>query len=174
MILYLIAIAASLFLALLFAGYYVWNMFFTAPYVPSFGRPRKDLLDFAREYYPRLASHRSAELGAGDANISFALTAMGYQADAIELNSFLTLFARLRKFLSHNRRINILNKDMFKCDYSQYDLAVIYLYPALMARLEPILFAQMPKGSVIISNTFSFKNHQPKEKRGKVLVYEVA
>lgn len=171
---YIVGIAASFFLLLIFAGYYIWNMFFTAPYVPSFGKPRQELLAVAREYFPRLKLHRSVEPGAGDANISFALNHIGYQADAIELNPFLTLFARARKFITRNRKINILNKDLFKCDYSGYDLAVIYLYPSLMARLEPVLFKQMPKGAVIISNTFGFKQHQTVATRGKVLVYVVA
>lgn len=169
-----IAIFASFFLVCVFAGYYIWYMFFTAPYVPSMGKTRKQLLAEAEKVLPSLKLKSAIEPGAGDANISFALAKMGYKnVAAVELVPFLTVFARLRKLLGNYKQISIYNKDIYGMDYSKYDLAVIYLYPKLMAKLEPIMFSQMPKGSIIISNTFSFKNHKPIRKSGKILVYEV-
>lgn len=169
-----IAILASFFLVCLFTGYYIWYMFFSAPYVPSFGKDRQIILKEAKKILPSLKLKSAIEPGAGDANISFALAKMGYKhVAAIELVPFLTVFSRLRKFLGRYKQVEIYNENIFKMDYSKYDLAVIYLYPSLMAKLEPILFSQMPKGSFIISNTFQFKKHLPIRKTGKILIYEV-
>ena len=169
-----IALFASFFLVCLFAGYYVWYMFFSAPYVPSFGKDRRVILDEAKKILPLLKLKSAIEPGAGDANISFALARMGYQnVAAVELVPFLTVFARLRKLLGRYKQVAIYNENIYNIDYSKYDLAVIYLYPSLMAKLEPILYSQMPKGSYIISNTFQFKQHQPIRNIGKILVYEV-
>lgn len=169
-----IAYLAAFFLVCLFAGYYIWYMFFSAPYVPSFGKDRKQVLKSAQALLPKLKLKSAVEPGAGDANMSFALAKMGYKkVTAVEMVPFLTLFARARKLLGRHKNVEILNQNLFKIDYSKYDMAIIYLYPELMAKLEPTLFTDMPKGSYIISNTFAFKKHQPIEKIGKVLVYEV-
>jgi hypothetical protein len=174
MIFQTIFLIALLVIMVIFGIYFFWSLSFGAPYVPSMGNSRKEMLRVSAELMEkRGVKLRSVELGAGDANISFALTKMGYQADALEINPFLTLVARFAKLITANKHVHIYNKDMFLHHYQKYDLAVIYLFPHLMDKLESVLFEEMPKGAIIISNTFTFKNHQPVSKSDRVLVYEV-
>lgn len=170
---YDILIFAFLFLSLVFGAYFIWSMSFAAPYVPSVGKERKALLEEARSILPELKLKNAFEPGAGDANLSFALTKIGYRATAYEMIPFLTLWAKAKKFLTGNKKIEIVNGDFFKTSYEKYDLAIIYLFPALMDKLEPLLFAQMPKGAYILSNTFAFKHKKPVRVSGKVKIYRV-
>lgn len=159
----------------IFAGYFIWYFVVgTAPYVPSTGKDRKQLLEEAAELLPRLKLKSAVEPGAGDANITFALARRGYKkATAVEMVAFLTLFARLKRLLGRYRNVEIINGDIYKIDFSKYDLAVCYLFPEIMEKLEPKMFSQMPKGSFIISNTFMFRDHKPVRTNGRIKVYEV-
>ena len=163
---------------LIFAGYYIWSITVAAPYVPSLGKTRQKMLARALEYWQKNRSRRNGrlkalELGAGDANLSFALAKIGYRTVAIERQPYLALFARIRKLISRERKIQIARQDIFKWQDWDQDLVIVYLYPHLMERLEPILFGKLPKGAWIISNTFHFTKRTPLFEIGKVIVYEV-
>ncbi len=164
---------ALIFLSLVFTVYYVWSLFWGAPYVPSMGKSRKQIKELAEEYFKKNPQAQAVELGAGDCSLSFSLSDIGYSVSAYEINPFLTLGARFLSLLRGKNKVSIFNKDVFKASYNNSNLAVIYLYPHLMSQLEPILFGQMPKGSWIISNTFAFPNYKPIRVHDKIKVYEV-
>jgi 16S rRNA A1518/A1519 N6-dimethyltransferase RsmA/KsgA/DIM1 with predicted DNA glycosylase/AP lyase activity len=165
---------AYLFLVLVGGVYYLWSLFFGVPFVPS----SKLIIDailsvLANKKYRVAPGWPVVELGAGDGRVAFALAKKGYQVTAVEIIPFLTLWMRFVKLITRQKQLEIYNINIRKLDFSKYRVAIIYLYPRHMQLLEDRLFAEMPRGSVILSNTFEFKKHAPEEKIGKLLIYRV-
>lgn len=165
---------AYLFLVLLGGIYYVWSLFFGVPYVPSNKKIIEDTIKVLKDPKYKVAiDWQVVEPGAGDGRVAFAVAKAGWQVSALEIIPYLSLWMRLWKFITKQKKVDVFNTDMYKFDYSDYRIALIYLYPKHMGQLEMKLFTEMSKGSLILSNTFAFKEHQHIEKIGKLLVYQV-
>jgi hypothetical protein len=163
-----------LFLVILGGLYYLWSLFFGVPYVPSSNRIIADTLAVLQDpAYNAEPNWLAVEPGAGDGRVAFALAKKGFKVDTIEIIPFLSLWIRLRKFLTREKQVRVFNSDMYKFDYSNYRIALIYLYPKYMRLLEDKLFKEMAAGSLILSNTFNFAKHKPEAKIGKLLIYRV-
>jgi 16S rRNA A1518/A1519 N6-dimethyltransferase RsmA/KsgA/DIM1 with predicted DNA glycosylase/AP lyase activity len=154
---------------LLLGFYFVWAMIKGVPFYPS----NKKAIDSILKFLPQDKSKKVIELGAGDGRIAFAIARAGYQVTAIEYNSFLSLIMRCMKVIYRIKNVEIKNKNFFSEDLSQYDVYVGYLFPKSMERLDKIIFTQANKGKIVISNTFTLKQHQPKAVDGKIYLYEV-
>ncbi len=101
------------------------------------------------------------ELGCGDARFLRALVkekkikAVGYEY--FLLPYLLALFFNLFS----SEKVDLYFKDFFKADLSAADYIFCYLIPKEQARLEDKLKKELKPGSIIISNTFTFKDWQP-------------
>lgn len=65
--------------------------------------------------------------------------------------------------LFSKNKIKIKFKNFFKADLSQADYVFCYLITDEMAKLEKKLKQELKPGTLIISNTFKFKNWQPEK-----------
>ena len=168
MILMIFSTGAFLLL-FIFGFYWVYAIIKGAPYYPSSTAAVRAIIDV-------ISSQKNAkivELGAGDGKIAIALAKKGFAVSAIELNPILTVITRLKAKLA-GADLKVINADFLRCDLSEYNIALAYLYPGIMQKLEPKLFKEMPKGSMIISNTFSIKSREPYKKiEPKILIYKV-
>lgn len=169
-ILYLLAQISCLFLIILFAVFYLWANTFGVPFVPSNRKIVNEMVDFLK----RTKVKRVAELGAGDGRVAFALARAGFEVVAVEVNPLLSLWMRSVKFIRGYRKVEIVNKDLFKVEIKEFDAIIVYLYPEHLEKLEQRFFNLMPEGSYILSNTFTFKKHKPIENSGKLYIYQVA
>jgi protein-L-isoaspartate O-methyltransferase len=151
------------------AFYWVWALYKGAPYYPSNGKVVKQILKILQKY----PGAKIAELGAGEGRIAVPLAKAGFKVTAVEINPLLTVIMRVRKLLDGLKNLEVINGDIFKQNYANYEVIVMYLLPQLMYKLEPVLYSQLSKKAIIISNTFKFKDHQPDEVYDKVCVYIV-
>lgn len=150
--------------------YWFWALFTSAPYYPS----NKKAIQFILQLLKENDSEKVVELGSGDGRIAKEIALNGYEITAVEMNPLLTVVSRIKKAIFRLDKLNVKQSDLFKEDFSSYDTVVMYLYPHLMKRLEPVLFKEMKKGSTIVSNTFQFKNRKPDKVLGeKVYLYKV-
>jgi len=149
---------------------FTWSLFFSVPYVPSNNKFIKGCL----EILEKENVVNVAELGAGDGRIAVAVARKGMVVDAYEINPFLSLLIRLEKIFFAPKTLMVLNQNFEKCNFNKYDAVIVYLMPKILAKLENKLFTQMPKNSIIISNTFKFKNHEPEKIYNKLLLYRVS
>lgn len=152
------------------AFYWIYSFYKGAPFYPS---SKKAISDIISGLNLDKDSH-VIELGSGDGRVAIAIAKKCGHVTAVEINPYLTLLNRLKSIFARTTNLTIVNRDMLKMDFSQYNRAVIYLYPGLMERLEKRLFNEMPKGALIVSNTFRFKNRTPIKKiDDRILVYQV-
>ncbi len=174
---YFLGLIACLFLVVLFGIYYVWTIFFGVPYVPSDSQIVSDILKFFKSnkiHNKELNELKIAELGAGTGTIAFALSKIGIQVKAVEINPILTLLMRWLKLLKRAKSVEIVNANLNKISFQEFDCVVMYLYPELLAKIEDRVFSELKEGSYILSNTFAFKNHKEYLKVGKLNIYKVA
>lgn len=115
------------------------------------------------------------ELGAGDGRVAVALAKEGYEVTAVEFNPILVIIIYIRKFLGGYKKLHVKRADFLKISYENYDAAFIYLYPKVMNKLSDKITNEMPKGSIIITNTFKFNDWEPlSTEENKVYVYKNA
>lgn len=160
----------SILVVYLIGGYY-WMAAFVkgAPYYPSSKKDIRNIVS-ALDIKPE---NKIAEIGSGDGRVAIALAKNGAIVTAIEVNPVLTLITRLKKIILR-LNIEVVNDDMFNINFENYDAVVTYLYPKVMQKLEKKLYSELPKGGIIVSNTFQFKNRKPiKVIDNRVYVYEV-
>ncbi len=173
----------ALFFALLIFGINVWliTLFFiwlfkkdkTAPYVGTFGkeiRLMKESLHLGR--WKKLA-----DLWCGDGKaLRFFVKHFGIQWVWYDINIFALLLGRmLNYFLGYNKQIQLITSDFMKIDLSTFDYIYVYLLPKQLAFIENWLWKNIGKNTIIISNSFQFKNHTPfeviKDKKEKWCVF---
>lgn len=167
-----------LFLVTLFTAYSMLShIFMAAPFVPT-----KALIIQAMVQVARLQPHQTViDLGCGDGRLLIAakkaeptITAIGY-----ELVPAAYVQAKLRSWLGHTP-LTLYWRSLFKARLQSAQVVFVYLYPKALEQLLPIFAAQLTPGTIVISNTFAFKERTPTEvltildgtKMRKIYVYE--
>lgn len=104
---------------------------------------------------------RLYDLGSGNARLlflgsrNFGATAVGY-----ELSPVASYWSKLKAKLSR-QKVTIYREDFFKADLSNADVVFCYLYPEVMAKLEPKFERELRPGSRVISLAFALPNRAP-------------
>lgn len=122
----------------------------------------------------KLTGKRVIDIGSGDGKLVIALAKAGCEVYGIEINPLLVWRSRrfIRKEgLEHKARIWWGN--MWRTDFSSYDIIVIYGIKHIMRKLGEKLEKELPKGSVIITNFFVFPQWRPQTRSKRVLTYEI-
>lgn len=137
------------------------------PFVPS----RRKNIKLAFEKYGVNEQSNFVDLGSGDGRVAFLASRMGAKSTGIEINPFLVTWCRTLNLFKKNK-VKFILGSYWNVDLSQFNTLFVYLYPEVVEQLEEKVFSQMPKGSLVISNTFEFKR-EPIERIGRVAVYRV-
>lgn len=132
------------------------NFFFNrAPFLPSNKKALKSMLDI----YKFKDNDRVVDLGSGDARILTKLAKKNVKSHGYEIDPFLVWFSRLKvRLLGLENLVTIEEKDFLKGDFSSFNVFIIYGIKGMMPKVESKLLQEADKGSVVISNKFTFKN----------------
>lgn len=159
-------------LLLLFFVYTAWSMIFSAPYYPSRVKHLEEALSELNFELP--PQSKFIDIGSGDGRFVRWAASQNYNATGIEANPFYSLWSRFRSlFSSQQAKQTYKNKNFNSQSFADYNVAYIYLFPELMSKLEPRLWTEMPPGSIIISNTFTFPNKKPIQEYKRIKIYQV-
>ncbi len=85
----------------------------------------------------------------------------------VEFSFLAAHFSRFRAFLFDRKNVEIRRNDFFKENLGDADLIIFYMLEVILERLSPKMIAELPKGAIIVSNTFTIKGWEP------VAVHEV-
>lgn len=166
----LIAILLCEGLLIFFGFYLIWSWINQTPFYPSKTKPLNDL----KKELNLADNINFIDIGSGDGRIVIWGAKQGFNADGIEYNPFLTLYSRIMILLRGvKNRANIFNKDFRNHDFSKYDFAYLYIFPDHMDSVSGKLFSQMKSGSVVVTNTFKFKDKTPDKTMGRYYIYYV-
>lgn len=138
--------------------------FTSAPYVPSSAHKLVNV--FEQLNLPRNATF--LDLGSGDGRHVFAASQYFKAAHGVEVNPYLWVWSLLwHKLINRKPNVKFIRRSFFNLHLAPYSVVYIYLFPQLMAKLESKLFRELPKGSIIISHTFKFDQHEPTNRLSK-------
>lgn len=136
-----------------------------APYVPSKIEKIKKVLKLIK-----LKNKNFYELGSGDGRVVLEAVKMGANAFGIEQSLIRILYSRWQ---SHQLHLNthFIHGDIFKQNYTNADIVFIYLLHQGVDKLESKLKKELKKGSIIITQTYHFKNWKPYKKISDFWIY---
>ncbi len=133
-----------------------------APYVPTKVTRIKKLLKKIN-----LKNKNFYELGSGDGRVAMEAAKLGANAYGIEQSYLRVLYSRFRSVKNAHfirRRTSFIHGDIFKQNLSNADIVFVFLLPKGVERLKPKLKKELKKGTIIITQTFHFKNWKPYKK----------
>lgn len=146
-------------------------MFTGAPYVPSKNETVEKMVRLANIK----AGQKTLDIGSGDGRVVIAMAKQGAEAHGYDNNPLLVYLAR-----RNVRRAKLTEKafihwgNLWKIDYSPYDVVTVYMMPYVMGRLYRKLKKQLKSKAKIISNAFVFPKVEPSKKEKGVYMYEMS
>ncbi len=102
------------------------------------------------------------DLGSGDGRIAIAAAQQGTRSVGIDIDP-----ERIREANENALRASVSNRvafrqqDLFKGDFSEATVVILYLLPHLNLRLRPELFRQLKPGTRLVSRDFDMGDWQP-------------
>lgn len=129
-----------------------------APYVPSKKEKIKKTLKLIN-----LKNKVFYELGSGDGRVVLEASRMGANAIGIEQSWIRVLYSRW-KARNLNLNAHFIHGDIFKQDLLSADIVFIYLLHQGVDKLEGKLKKELKKRSIVITQTYHFKNWKPYKK----------
>lgn len=171
----LIAVFLCEGLLIVFGFFLILSWFTKTPFYPSKTKPLNDLFNnLVLPHFSNPSSRNFIDIGSGDGRIVVWAAKRGFNAEGIEFNPFLTLLSRALITLNRvGSRARIHNKNFNSHDFGKYNVAYLYIFPEHMDSIENKLFTEMPKGAVVITNTFKFTNREPDSTHNKYYIYNV-
>jgi len=103
------------------------------------------------------STDRMVDLGSGDGRVVLAASRVCDYAEGVEINPFLTLFARFMAVISANGSLRFKNQDFWQVDLSSFDVVFIYLSPSSLWKLKLKLAKELQSGTRIVSHSFKIK-----------------
>jgi SAM-dependent methyltransferase len=126
-----------------------------APFVPTGKAAVNQMISFSK--INNLT--KVCDLGSGDGRLLFLAAQKGATATGLEINPYLVLLTRFKKFLYfRNLNIKVYWKNFWNADFGDYDIIYLYLIPWRMDRLEAKIIREAKPNVTIISNSFMFPN----------------
>ncbi len=130
-----------------------------APYYPT----PETIVERMLEMGQLKAGEKMFDLGSGDGRIVI-MAARKYHADAtgVELDSDLVVqsAAKLRQ-LGLQKEARIVHGDILKQNYASANLVTVYLLPESNIKVQPMLEAQLKKGTRIVAHDFGIGSWVP-------------
>ncbi len=154
-------ILIPLYLALFLIAFYaaITGM---AP-MPSSKKSRDIIVSMIKEM--DLKQGRIYELGAGYGTLAIACakTFPHLEIVAIELSPVIYFCLWIRKKVNRLENLTLRRKNIFLVSLHDASIVICYLFPKAMRRLNEEQFQNLPKGAVIISNSFSIPTRKAEQ-----------
>lgn len=145
-----------------------WYTIQGAPFVVSRDEDIQTILRLLK----RKRGKKAADLGSGDGKLVIALARMGFRVDGYEINPWLVYRSRQAiKKAKLTKMAHIYWKSIWKADFSSYDIVTVYAIAHIMGRISKKLQKELPKGSVVTSNYFTFPDWKPVKEEGRIHLY---
>lgn len=139
-----------------------------APYVPSKKEKIKKALKLIN-----IKNKVFYELGSGDGRVVLEAAKLGAVAFGIEQSWIRILLSKWQAKKQNLSNAYFIHGDIFKQNLSSANIIFIYLLHQGVDKLEKKLTKELKKDSIIITQTYHFKNLAPYKKSGDFWFYRV-
>ncbi|MBU1218447.1 class I SAM-dependent methyltransferase [Myxococcota bacterium] len=104
------------------------------------------------------------DLGCGDGRIVIACAKIGAKGVGIDMDpAWIKKSREIAAKEKVDHLVKFYNRDIFKTDFSDATVVVMYLWPSVNLRLRPILFKTLKPGTRVMSHNHSMKDWDPDE-----------
>lgn len=135
-----------------------------APYVPT----KLDLIAKVLKAAGVEKNKVFYELGSGDGRVVIEAAKLGAKANGIEQSWLRVWVSRYKSRLAGtNKQTHFCHGNIFDRNYYPADIVYIYLLTPAVHKLEGKLKEELNKGTVVITQTYHFKNWKPFKKMGQ-------
>ena len=131
-----------------------------APYVPT----KMEIVNKALRLSGVKKGKRFYELGSGDGRVVLEAAKLGANSFGIEQSLIRVIYSKYTAWKNHLKNASFIHGNVFKRNYQDADIIYIYLLPKGVTKLEPKRHKELKKGSIVITQTFHFKNWKPFKK----------
>ncbi len=140
----------TLYIVLLVHSMAHWEL----PYVPTMRREKRKL----RKYITVKKGSRVLDMGSGLGSMLIFFAKYPVSITGIEKRRFLAFLSRMRLKLYFWKKgeVQVVNKDFFEEDLSQYDIIYCFHIPRLIKKLEIKMKEELRKDTLLISYRFEF------------------
>lgn len=163
---------AVMILVFLAAGVILWYMVCQlqsaiagAPYINASAKKAVSMIEFADIKH----GDRVWDLGCGSGQLLYAAARVQARVTGVEINSWAAIQARWR--LRHCKTAGVILGSMWRYSVHDADVVLVYLLPALVARLEQKLLSELKPGARVISRGFPFPYLQLVKKQDDLYLY---
>lgn len=162
----IVAIVATVLMAVIACFGLIFVFWRGAPYLPTFQTEIDRLFKDTRLPKGALV----IDLGSGDGRLLKTAAKKGYRAVGYEINPVLWLLSswRLRKLKSAKVRF----RSLWKADLTEADMVFIFGITRIMPGLEAKLKSELRPGSVVACNTFELKKTKQISHIGTLHIYK--
>lgn len=131
-----------------------------APYIPT----KMEIIKKALITAGVKKGKKFYELGSGDGRVVLQAALMGANSVGIEQSWIRIIYSRIKAIKLQITNANFYHGNIFKRNYFDADIIYIYLLPIGVVKLEEKLKNELKKGSIVVTQTFHFKNWKPFKK----------
>lgn len=174
MIILLVALLEIMLLILamvLFAFFMVPLFFYGAPFLPSYRRQKREILEPLFELARSAPGNKFVDLGSGDGRVVMEFARQGFDSWGVEFNPALVLWSRWQIKLAGLKNAHIIKKNFWKIDLASFDIVYIYQLTSVNALLADKFKKELKAGAIIISAGFFLPNFEPLKREGIFWVY---
>jgi len=140
------------------------------PFVPTRAKEMQTVFNLSGASKNR----KMVDLGSGDGRLVIYFAERGIESHGYEINPLLYLFSKFqisRKRLKDTAHVHL--KSFWKADLREADVIVVFGIGHIMNKLERKLKNELKPGSIVISNTFKFKNLNLEKKDKIFFLYRI-
>jgi cyclopropane fatty-acyl-phospholipid synthase-like methyltransferase len=171
--LYTIGYFGVSFAIIIFLLWVIWLLLYSmirgGPYAPT-GKSKIDIMLDLVNIKP---GEKAVDIGAGDGRIVIALAKKGAEAHGIEINPLLVFLARRKiKREGLEGKAFIHTADMWKQDYSKFDIVTLFMTPHALRGLEKKLQKELRPGARVALNYYTFPAWKAAKHEGTVYLYK--
>lgn len=159
------------FLILVVDGFVLWLVLIGAPYIPTKQAGLDKIMALCRDVKGR----KALDIGSGDGRVVIALAKAGAEAHGVEINPLLVWWSRAKiRRAGLEGRAFIHCQDLWRTDFSEFDVVTLFGITHIMKRLEKKLRKELKPGARVVSIAFRFPSWTVAEKNEMVFAYDQA
>ncbi|MGC8776245.1 MAG: class I SAM-dependent methyltransferase [Minisyncoccia bacterium] len=149
--------------------------FLGAPFLPSFKTKNNLILKNVFEILKKegLTSGKFIDLGSGDGRVVIEFAKNNYEAFGIEINPILILISKIKIKLNKINNAKIIWGNFWDPNFNDFDIIYLYQYNLVNNILENKIKKESKLNTIIISNSFEFKNLNLIKKSQGFFIYKI-
>ncbi|MBI2052235.1 MAG: methyltransferase domain-containing protein [Candidatus Sungbacteria bacterium] len=167
----LLEIVLLILATVFFAFFMVPLFFYGAPFLPSYRRQKRQILEPLFKLARQAPGQKFVDLGSGDGRVVIEFAKQGFESWGVEFNPALAWWSRLAIKRLGLKNAHIIKKSFWKIDLNSFDIVYIYQLTSINVLLADKFKKELKTGAIIISAGFFLPNFELIKKEGIFGVY---